>query len=92
MVVIFPDDAGGVSVITPTPEALDQFGIKAIALKDVPAGKPFKIVPVSFLPTTVEGWKAWKVDQNTFTDGVGATSSEFPAPVIAGEAKEDHEK
>jgi hypothetical protein len=37
-------------VIVPTPEALEQHGIQAIDIKDVPADKPFKIIDVSDLP------------------------------------------
>ena len=47
-VIIFPQDNGGVSIITPAPEYADQ--IKAVAQKDVPAGKPWRIVDDSALP------------------------------------------
>jgi hypothetical protein len=47
-VIIFPQDNGGVSVIIPAPEFADQ--IEAVAQKDVPAGKPFRIISDSELP------------------------------------------
>jgi hypothetical protein len=49
-VIIFPqDDNGGVAVIIPAPEFADQ--IEAVAAKDVPAGKPFRIIDDSELPS-----------------------------------------
>ena len=47
-VILFPNDNGGVSVIIPAPEFADQ--IEAVAHKDVPAGKPWRIVDDSTLP------------------------------------------
>jgi hypothetical protein len=47
-VVIFPQDNGGVSTIIPSPEFADQ--IEAVAYKDVPAGKPWRIVDDKTLP------------------------------------------
>ncbi len=48
-VIIFPQDNGGVSVIIPAPEFADQ--IEAVAAKDVPSGKPWRIVDNSELPS-----------------------------------------
>lgn len=79
--IIYKTDEGGVAVIVPTPEALEQYGIEAIALKDVPAGKPFKIVNTTDIPTDRTFRAAWEVDVSTLTDGVGAESNEFPAEV-----------
>ena len=73
--IIFKNDQGGVSVIIPSPEALDAHGIMAIAIKDVPAGKPFKIVDAADLPT--EPQEAWVVNEADLTDGIGGESNEF---------------
>ena len=70
--IIYQTDEGGVAVIIPTPEALEQYGIEAIALKDVPAGKPFKIVDTVDVPSGRTFRAAWEVDQATLTDGAGA--------------------
>lgn len=70
--IIYPTDGGGVKVLIPTPEALEQYGVEVIALKDVPAGKPFKIVGVSDIPTDRSQRDAWTVDEQLLTDGVGA--------------------
>lgn len=76
--IIYQADEGGVAVLIPTPEALEQYGIEAIALKDVPAGKPFKIVATSDVPSDRTFRSAWEVDPSTLTDGVGAESNSFP--------------
>jgi hypothetical protein len=76
-VIIYRTDEGGVAVIIPTQEALDAHGIMAIATKDVPAGKPFKIVDVSDIPTDRSERDAWTVDEADLTDGVGGQSNEF---------------
>lgn len=75
-VIIFKNDAGGVSVIYPTQEALDAYGIEAIAKKDVPSGKPYKIIDAKELPTR-EQRNQWDVDEKDLTDGIGAESNEF---------------
>lgn len=79
--IIYPTDAGGVAVIIPSQEALEQYGIEAIALKDVPAGKPFKIVDVEEIPSDRTFRSAWEVDPADLTDGVGAEHNEFPQEV-----------
>ena len=48
-VIIFPNGIGGVAVIIPAPEYADQ--IDAIAAKDVPAGKLWRIVDAIDLPS-----------------------------------------
>jgi hypothetical protein len=48
-VIIFPQDDNKVSVVIPAPEFADQ--IEAVAQKDVPAGKPWRIVYNSELPS-----------------------------------------
>lgn len=75
--IIYQTDEGGVAVIVPAPKALEQYGIQAIALKDVPASKPFKIVNVSDIPSDRTFRDAWEVDPATLTDGVGSESNSF---------------
>lgn len=48
-VIIFPQDNGSVSVIYPAPEFADQ--IEAVAAKDVPDGKPWRIIDAADLPS-----------------------------------------
>ena len=75
--IIFKTDEGGVAVIIPTPEALEKYGIQAIAIKDVPAGKPFKIVDAADIPSDRSQRDAWTVDEAELTDGIGGVSHEF---------------
>jgi hypothetical protein len=56
--IIYPTDDGGVAVIIPTPEC--ELTIEEIAAKDVPAGKPFKIVDVSDIPEDRTFRAAWE--------------------------------
>jgi len=77
MRIIYQNDAGGVAVLIPTSEALAEYGIDAIAKKDVPAGKPYKIVDASTIPTDRTFRAAWEVDVATLTDGVGAVGTTF---------------
>jgi hypothetical protein len=77
-VIIYKQDNGVVAIIRPTEEALNLYGIEAIALKDVPAGKPYKIVDASEVPTDRSQRNAWTVDDEELTDGVGAEYDTFP--------------
>jgi hypothetical protein len=56
--IIYPTDAGGVAIIIPAPEC--GLEIAEIAAEDVPAGKPFKIVDVSDIPTDRLFRNAWE--------------------------------
>ena len=75
--ILFPNDDGGVSIIIPTPECLETRTIEEIAAKDVPAGKPYKIINVADVPTDRTFRNAWEADIDE-PDGVGAESNEFP--------------
>ena len=57
--IIYKTD-DGVAVIIPTPDALQTYTIQQIAEKDVPAGKPFKIVDVSEIPSDRTFRNAWE--------------------------------
>lgn len=77
-VIIYKQDNGVVAIIRPTAEALALYGIEAIAAKDVPAGKPYKIIDASDIPTDRSQRNAWTVDEADLTDGVGAEYDTFP--------------
>lgn len=68
--IVYQTEDGGVAVIIPAPDC--GLTIEQIALKDVPAGKPYKIVDVSEIPTDRSLRAAWVVDAAALTDGVGA--------------------
>jgi hypothetical protein len=56
--IIYPTDDGGVAIIIPTAEC--GLTIEQIAAKDVPTGKPYKIVDVSDIPTDRTFRNAWE--------------------------------
>jgi len=67
--IIYQNDTGGVAVLTPADCGLT---IEQIAAKDVPTGKPYKIVDAADIPTDREWRDSWTVDEADLTDGVGA--------------------
>lgn len=56
--IIYPTDDGGVAVIIPASEC--GLTIDEIAIKDVPTGKPYKIVDVSDIPSDRTFRNAWE--------------------------------
>ena len=60
--IIYPTDDGGVAVLVPAPEWLAEEGntIEKLAEKDVPAGKPFKIVNTEDVPSDRTFRNAWE--------------------------------
>jgi hypothetical protein len=56
--IIYPTDDGGVAVLIPAPEC--GLTIEEIAAKDVPLGKPFKIVDVTDIPSDRTFRNAWE--------------------------------
>ncbi len=56
--IIYPTDDGGVAIIVPAAEC--GLTIEQIAAKDVPAGKEYKIVDVSDIPTDRTFRNAWE--------------------------------
>ena len=58
--IIYPTDDGGVAIIIPADCGLT---IEEIAAKDVPAGKPFKIVDVADIPTDRTFRNAWEYQE-----------------------------
>ena len=61
--IIYPTDDGGVAIVIPAPEALEAMTIEEIAAKDVPAGKPYKIVDVADIPSDRTFRNAWEFSE-----------------------------
>lgn len=57
--IIYMSDEGTVAIIIPTPNS--ELTLEEIALKDVPAGKPFKIINVDLIPSDRTFRDAWEV-------------------------------
>ena len=55
--IIYPSDDGGVAILIPADCGLT---IEEIAAKDVPEGKPYKIVDVADIPTDRTFRDAWE--------------------------------
>ena len=66
--IIYQNDDGGASVIIPADCGLT---VEQIAAKDVPTGKPYKIVDASEIPTDRSERGLWSVEEADLTDGVG---------------------
>jgi hypothetical protein len=58
--IIYPNDDGGVCILIPTPEYLAEHTIEDLALKDVPKGKPYKIVAIENIPSDRTFRNAWE--------------------------------
>jgi hypothetical protein len=56
--IIYPNDDGGVSILIPAAEC--GLTIEEIAAKDIPQGKPYKIVDVADIPTDRTFRDAWE--------------------------------
>jgi hypothetical protein len=61
--IIYPTDDGGVAILIPTEEYLSEHTIEELAAKDVPAGKPYKIVDVADIPTDRTFRDAWEYQE-----------------------------
>ena len=59
--IIYPTDEGGVAVIIPAPDC--NLSIEEIAAKDVPAGKPYKIINTSDIPSDRTFRNAWEYQE-----------------------------
>jgi hypothetical protein len=59
--IIYPTDDGGAAIIIPAAEC--GLTIEEIATKDVPTGKPYKIVDVSDIPTDRTFRNAWEYQE-----------------------------
>jgi hypothetical protein len=68
--IIYQNDSGGVSIIIPAPNS--GLTVEEVAAKDVPTGKPYKIINVSDIPKDRSERNLWTVDEADLTDGVGA--------------------
>jgi hypothetical protein len=56
--IIYPTDDGGVAILIPALAC--GLTLEQIAAKDVPAGKPYKIVDVADIPTDRTFRNAWE--------------------------------
>jgi hypothetical protein len=64
--IIYPNDNGGIVLLTPAPEC--GLSLQEIAAKDVPSGKPWKIVDAADIPATRDFRDAWTADFTEVTE------------------------
>ena len=70
--IIYKRTDGGITIIVPTPDALQSMTIEQIAQKDVPTGLKYKIVDKSEISSDRTFRDAWTIDEAELTDVVGA--------------------
>lgn len=56
--IIYPTSEGGVAIIVPAPDC--GLSIEEIASKDVPEGKPYKIIDTAEVPSDRTFRAAWE--------------------------------
>lgn len=66
--IIYPNEHDGIVVLIPSENC--GLTVEQIAVKDVPDGKPYKIIDAKDIPTERTFRAAWEADFTTF-DGVG---------------------
>ncbi len=59
--IIYPNDDGGISIIIPA-ESVEA------AMKDIPVGKPYKIIDAADVPADREFRNAWTADFSEVTE------------------------
>jgi hypothetical protein len=64
--IIYPNNNDGICILTPAPEC--GLTIEEIAAKDVPAGKPWKIVDSADIPADRTFRNAWTADFTEVTE------------------------
>lgn len=72
--IIYPNDEGGLCVVIPIPNT--ELTIEQLALKDVPAGKPYRIIEDTDVPTDRTFRNAWEADFSN-PDGSGLGHDEW---------------
>lgn len=80
-VIIYNQDNNIPAVLSPSPEVVEALGggieaVRKIAIKDVPSGKPFKILDHTELPQDVPQ-EVWVVKDEDLTDGIGGETNKF---------------
>ncbi len=73
-VIIYPNDNGGVSIVIPSSNT--KYTIEQLALKDVPYGKPYRIIDATEIPTDRTFRDAWEADFSE-PEGFGIGADEF---------------
>lgn len=62
-VIIYPTENNGVAIVYPTMEYLESFTIEDLAKKEVPKGKPYKIITIDQIPKDRTFRDAWEYQE-----------------------------
>lgn len=81
-VIIYSNDDESLAIVVPFLGC--GLTLEQIALKDVPSGKPFKIIDEADLPADRSSRTRWTVDEALLTDGVGADYGTGSANEVTG--------
>ncbi len=73
--IVYTREDGGVSVIVPSPEALQTMTIEQIAAKDVPQGLSYRITDVENIPPDRTFREAWTDENPTDTVDIDMTKA-----------------
>jgi hypothetical protein len=85
-VIIYPQESGSIAVVYPTGE----LPTLEVARKDVPAGKPYKIIQTSDLPGDQTFFDAWEADFSN-PDGFAIGADEWFAEQKAKELEAEND-
>lgn len=77
MRIVFENQDKTIGILIPTQQALNIYGIEAIAKKDVPAGLPYWIVEDSEIPTDRTDRDSWAMDTDIEPHGYGSVFYTF---------------
>jgi hypothetical protein len=61
--IIYPKEDGGVVILIPSTEYLENHTIEELAAKDVPEGKPYQIIDVEDIPEDRTFRDAWEYQE-----------------------------
>jgi len=60
--IIYPNDDGGVAVVIPVPDC--GLTIEEIAAKDIPQGRPWRVIDANDIPKDEHFWGSWEYSES----------------------------
>jgi len=75
--ILYTDTDGTITFLIPSENCLLEHTIQEIAEKDVPHGRPYKIITTDDLPDDLTFMGAWEVNESDLNDGVGGEHHMF---------------
>lgn len=75
--IIYKNSDGSLAIFTPTADVLNTYSIVEIASVITPLGSPYKIIPITDIPSNRKDRDSWTVEDSDLTDGFGAEYNTF---------------